>query len=446
MYNLSMNIVLLLLLVAMIGNLFLFFVFRKKQYYKQQLQQQQTQLLLAQEQLQWQLQQQQQYEDKCSQIEKLSLERLQQLHQSQQQQRLLEQELQHLEQKNSQQQQQDKLVFEQLAQQILQQKQEQLSISGQQQLEQVLAPFKLQLQNFQQRIEQVQHQSSQQQGQLSGELKHLLQVGMSMNSQAEQLSKALKGDNKIAGNWGEVLLDKTLQLSGLIKGQHYHTQAAYKNQQGQFFYPDVVVALPDAQHIVIDSKVSLKAYEQWINAEHEQQQEAKDHIRSVKQHIDALSKKDYSQLLQINSPSFVLMFMPVEPAYIEALRQDPQLFNYGFSKNIILVSHTTLMPIMRTIANLWTLQQGNEQANQISEQAGDLFNQVVLLATRFEKLGASMQAMSNHYNQCVTALAGQQGVVSKVSQFKNISTKANKSMPELTQVSTVLDTQKLQVT
>ena len=194
----------------------------------------------------------------------------------------------------------------------------------------------------------------------------------------------------------------------------------------------MVVLLPDDQHMVIDCKLSLLAYEQAINCtDIEQQQRAlQQHVRSVKQHVDGLAKKDYSQLPELNSPSFVLLYMPLEPAYMAALQQDPNLYEYAMHKQVLLVSHTTLMPILKTVANLWTLQQGNQQAQRIRDPAGEVYNQVAILAARFDKLGASLQATSNHFNQCVTALTGQQGVQTKAKQFKQISNKANKPMPE----------------
>ena len=195
---------------------------------------------------------------------------------------------------------------------------------------------------------------------------------------------------------------------------------------------DFITAI-DEKNIIIDSKMSLNAYESAVNSEDEFERERllREHIKALKNHIDDLHRKDYSNLIGMRSPNFVLMFIAVEPAYIEALKLDPSLFNYGYEKNVIMVSHTTLMPILRTVANLWRIERGNAEAKEIAEKAGEIYNQICLVAERLNKLGNTLSTVSNQYNSTVTALVGQQGLVGKVERFKDLSAKANKSMPNV---------------
>jgi len=268
---------------------------------------------------------------------------------------------------------------------------------------------------------------------LEAEIKKVLEIGLNMSQEANNLTSALKGEKKTLGNWGEVQLERALQLAGLIENVHYSAQAHFKDEQGGRNYPDFVLNLPDEKNIIIDSKMSLNAYESAVNSEDEFERERllREHIKALKNHIDDLHRKDYSNLIGMRSPNFVLMFIAVEPAYIEALKLDPSLFNYGYEKNVIMVSHTTLMPILRTVANLWRIERGNAEAKEIAEKAGEIYNQICLVAERLSKLGNTLSTVSNQYNSTVTALVGQQGLVGKVERFKDLSAKANKSMPNV---------------
>jgi DNA recombination protein RmuC len=191
--------------------------------------------------------------------------------------------------------------------------------------------------------------------------------------------------------------------------------------------------LPDGKHIIIDSKVSLVAYDRAVSAESPEEYNLAmaEHIKSVRKHIDDLAAKDYTNLIGMHSPSFVLMFMPIEPAYIEALKNNKDLFEYGYKKNIVLVSHTTLIPILRTVSNLWMIERSNTEAREISEKAGDIYNSVCTVAERLSKLGGTLNTASNHYNNTVKALAGQQGLYGKVERFTQLSAKVTKSLPVL---------------
>ena len=329
--------------------------------------------------------------------------------------------------------QQLKVEFSELANQILEEKGKSFSQSNKNELDALLKPFKEQIEGFQKRVNEVHTESVKGQAGLSAELKKVLDVGVQMSDEANNLATALKGEKKTAGNWGEIQLERTLQLAGLVKGDHYDSQDKFVDSEGNRRLPDFVIKLPDNKHIVIDSKVSLVAYDKAIAAETEAETNLAldEHVSAVKNHIDDLHKKDYSNLVGMRSPSFVLMFMPIEPAYIEALKHKKDLFNYGYEKNVILVSHTTLMPILKTVANLWRIEQGNSEAREISEKAGEIYNQVCLVAERLQKLGKTLSTVSNQYNDTVKGLAGKQGLAGKVERFNMLSSKVSKTMPQL---------------
>lgn len=323
--------------------------------------------------------------------------------------------------------------FENLANRIFEDKGRHFTNTSRASLEAMLQPFREQISGFQQRINEVHTQSVKGNAALEAEIRKVLEVGLEMNTQASNLSSALKGDKKTTGNWGEAQLERTLELAGLLPGEHYETQAAFRDEQGKRRVPDFVIKLPDGKSLVVDSKVSLVDYDRAIAAQtDEHRAEALNaHAQAVRAHIDDLNVKDYANLPGMGSPDFVLMFMPVEPAYIEAMKHNRDLFNYGYQKGVVMVSHTTLMPILRTVANLWMVDRSNREAREISSRAGDIYNQVCRVAERLEKLGNSMRAAQSHYNDTVTSLVGKQGLHGKVERFQQVSAKANKTMPAL---------------
>jgi DNA recombination protein RmuC len=335
--------------------------------------------------------------------------------------------------------------FENLANRIFEDKGKRFTSTSQASLEAMLKPFREQITGFQTRINEVHSESLRGNTALEKEIQKVLEVGLEMNSQASNLSTALKGDKKTAGNWGEAQLQRTLELAGLQSGDHYEPQAAFRDEAGKRKLPDFIIKLPDSKHIVIDSKVSLVDYDRAIAAQTDEActEALNAHARAVRNHIDDLASKDYANLPELGSPDFVLMFMPVEPAYIEAMKHNKELFNYGYTKGVIMVSHTTLMPILRTVANLWMIEQGNREAREISSRAGDIYNQVCLIAERLAKLGNTLRAANKHYNETVTALAGKQGLHGKVERFARLSVKANKSMTTLEHIHDDVDSDRL---
>ena len=307
-----------------------------------------------------------------------------------------------------------------------------LEATNQKSLDSILKPLAEKIDSFQSRVNQVHSDMVRNSASLSEQIKHLESVGVSMSGEAQNLTRALKGDKKLVGNWGEAQLEKTLELAGLRRGEHYDAQVSIKDERGDRHLPDFVIRLPEGKNLVIDSKVSLVDYERAVTAETDAERSAalEAHGKAVKQHIDSLSAKDYANLPGMQSPDFVLMFMPVEPAYIEVMREQRELFNHGYQKNVVLVSHTTLMPILRTVANLWMIEHSNREAREISERAGDIYNTVCLLGDRLLSLGASLSTATNKYNDAVKAVQGKQGLAGKVARFQTLSKRANKTFPE----------------
>jgi len=338
--------------------------------------------------------------------------------------------------------------FENLANRIFEEKGKTFTHSSKESLEGLLKPFREQISDFRNRVDGIHKENNESAGSLKKELEQLRKLNQDMTTDAKNLTEALKGDKKKLGSWGEVQLEKTLQLAGLIKDDHYQSQAHFKDSTGKNNFPDFVVKLPDDKHIVIDSKVSLVDYDCAISAETDAElNSALDaHAKAIKNHIDGLAAKDYTNLIGIHSPSFVLMFMPIEPAYIEAMRHSKELYNYGYQKGVILVSHTTLMPILRTVVNLWMVEQSNAEAREISDRAGEVYNQVCLLAERLHKLGGSIQTVGKQYNNAVVALAGQQGLHGKIERFNRLSNKVTKSMPAIQAIHSDIEMDRLEVT
>ena len=339
-----------------------------------------------------------------------------------------------------------KQEFELLANRIFEDKGKHFTATSKDSLEALLKPFREQISGFQSRINEVHTESVKGHSALEAEIKKVLEVGLEMNTQATNLTTALKGDKKTTGNWGEAQLERTLELAGLLPGDHYDAQSSYTDAEGKRRLPDFIIKLPDNKCLVIDSKVSLVDYERAISAETEEQRAdaLKAHALAVRHHIDDLSSKDYSNLSGLDSPDFVLMFMPVEPAYIEAMKYNRDLFNYGYQRQVVMVSHTTLMPILRTVANLWMIDQSNREAREISTRAGEIYNQVCLVAERLQKLGNTLKSANNHYNQTVKGLAGQQGLHGKVERFRQLSSKASKNLGELEPIHADIELERLE--
>ncbi|MDZ7924488.1 MAG: DNA recombination protein RmuC [Marinagarivorans sp.] len=335
--------------------------------------------------------------------------------------------------------------FEHIAQKIFSANSQHFSQNQEQSVKLLLAPFRDQLHNFSQQVEHFKQNQTASNASLNTELQHLKALNQQITQEAHTLSRALKGDKKLSGTWGEMQLERSLQAAGLQADCHYLREANYSNVQGQNRRPDFIVKLPDGKDIIIDSKISLVDFNKAIAADtqEEQTQALTQHVKALKKHIDELAQKDYSALIGMRSPHFVLMYIAIEPAYIEALKHDIDVFDYGSQKNIILVSHTTLMPLLKTIANLWLLDRSHSQAFEIAEKAGDIYQQVCLVAERLHKLGRSLQTATGHYNDTVTSMAGRQGLYGKVERFSEVA-KQGQAPSELPPLAMDIDSHRLE--
>ncbi len=340
-----------------------------------------------------------------------------------------------------------KVEFENLAGKILDEKAKVLGQTSQSSIESLLKPFREQIEGFQKRVNDVHTESVKGNAALENEIKKVLEIGLKMGKDADNLTSALKGDSQKRGGWGEAQLERTLEMSGLVAGTHFEKQSAFKDADGRRKQTDYLINVPGGKQMIIDSKVSLVSYDKVVAADTPESEELalNEHANAVKRHIDDLSSKDYTNLIGVRSPDFVMMFMPIEPAYIEALKYEKDLFSYGYEKNIVLVSHTTLIPILRTVANLWMMERSNKEAREISEKAGDIFNQVCEVAIRLQKLGGSLGAAANHYNDTLKSLVGRQGLHGKVERFEQLSSKVSKTMPAIEPLHKDLDHEKLEL-
>ena len=314
------------------------------------------------------------------------------------------------------------LEFSNLANKIFEEKSANFTQNSQMSLELLLKPLREQILTFQTRVNEVHDESVKGISTLGAQIKHISDVGIAMSKEANSLATALKGSNKTLGNWGEMQLERTFEASGLIKGEHYFTQQNYKDEEGKRFIPDFVVKIPDGKHLIIDSKVSLIAYENAIRASNDDELNLalKEHIVSMKGHIDSLNSKNYGDIVP-ESPDFVLMFVPIEPAYLEAMKFDSTLFDYAFEKRVVLVSHSTLVPILRTVANLWRIERGNEEAKNIVKSAIKIYDKVRNVADHMNRLSSTLNTANKHFNALAASFSGRDGLVSRLENFKRFS-------------------------
>jgi DNA recombination protein RmuC len=254
-----------------------------------------------------------------------------------------------------------------------------------------------------------------------------------ISKEALNLTKALKGDAKMQGNWGEMILERVLEKSGLEKGREYEVQTSYQNQNGQRVQPDVIIHLPDKKQLIVDSKVSLVAYEKWVNEADEATKEIllKEHIGSIKRHVDQLSSKNYQSIPGLQTPDFVLLFIPIEAAFAIALNFDNSLYNKAFEQNIVIVTPTTLLATLRTINSMWTNQKQQENALEIARLAGSMYDKFEGLVQDLMQVGKRIQEADTAYKASMNKLVdGRGNVVNTIEKIKKMGAKATKSLPD----------------
>lgn len=324
-----------------------------------------------------------------------------------------------------------KLEFQNLANQIFEAKGKKFTDQNQTNLNTLLSPLKEQLKDFKAKVEDVYVKEAKDRTTLFNEIVNLKNLNQQISEDAINLTKALKGENKTQGNWGEMILERVLEESGLHKGREYVTQGSFTSEEGKRLQPDVVVHLPDGKDVVIDSKVSLNAYERFCSAEtdEERSQAIKEHIQSIQSHVKGLSGKDYSSLTELRSLDFVLMFIPIEAAFLSAVEEEPALFSQAFDRNIMIVCPSTLLVTLRTIQNNWRYEYQNQNATKIADQAGGIYDQLVLFVDSLEdvgdKLGKAQDAFTTAQRRLVD---GRGNLVRRVEGLKKLGAKTKKQL------------------
>ena len=313
--------------------------------------------------------------------------------------------------------------FENIANKILDKKSSKFTQKNKENLELLLEPLDKDIRNFRKKIEEMHEKDISQHASLKEFLKNLQVTQNKLSQEAQNLTTALKGDTKKQGDWGEFILERTLEASGLVKGVEFSMQQSFDHKR-----PDAIIYLPENKSIIVDSKVSLTAYERYISSENDehQRQSIKEHLISVKKHVDELSKKDYSSIEQINSPDFVLLFIPIEPAFGLALREDKELYQYAFDRKIVLVTSTTLMATIKTVANLWKLEKQNKNANDIANRAGLLYDKFVGFIKNLDEIGDSLQKANAAHEKAIRKLSvGSGNLLGQVSKLQKLGVRAD---------------------
>jgi DNA recombination protein RmuC len=326
-----------------------------------------------------------------------------------------------------------KTQFENLAGKIFEDRSKQFAEQNKTSLDHIVTPLREQLGEFKQRIETVYDNENKDRISLREEIISLRRDTAKMNQEALNLTRALKGDKKTQGNWGEMILEKVLERSGLRKGIEYDTQGAFRDEDNRLFKPDVIVHLPDNKDVIIDSKVSLLAYERYCSAEDDQELmiAIKQHTGAVREHIKSLSDKDYSSLHGIKSLDFVLLFMPIEAAFVAAFQADERLFTDAFEHKIIVVTPTTLLATLRTIENIWRYERQNENARAIADKAGIVYDKLRGFVEELDKLGKQLSTVNSTYEGVMSKLTqGNGNLIRQASSFVDLGVKVKKTFPK----------------
>ena len=322
--------------------------------------------------------------------------------------------------------------FENIANRILHSRSKEFSEQQNQKLKDLIQPFKEKIQSFEKKVEETYEKELRDKLNLSSEVKRLYELNQKISTEANNLTRALKGDVKKMGNWGELILERILEQSGLTKGREYDREVATQNVDGSSIRPDVIIHLPDNKHIIIDSKLSLIAYERFVNAETDEDRSSalKEHLTSMRQHIIKLFEKRYSTARDMNTPDFVLMFVPVEASFAAAVEADSDLFAYAWEKKIIPVSPSTLLATLRTIASIWKQENQNKNAIEIAQQGGAMYDKLVLFLQDLEKIGKSINQLHDQYDGAVNKLnTGKGNLITRAEKIKELGAKATKEIP-----------------
>ncbi len=324
--------------------------------------------------------------------------------------------------------------FKNLANEILEEKSQKFTTQNKENIDAIMTPLRERIKEFQEKVEHVYKIESTERNTLKGEITTLVDLNKKISEQANNLASALKGDSKTQGNWGEIILERALERSGLQKDKEYRIQYSLKNTEGDRLQPDVVVFLPNDKHIIIDSKVSLTAYEAFVSAptEEEKKLHLLKHLVSVRKHVDELSKKDYQSLVNINTLDFVFLFMPIESSWSIAMQSDNELFNYAWDRKIVIVSPTTLLATLYTIASLWRQEKQARNVFEIAEESGKLYDKFYGLMEDLIDVGKKMNSAKLSYDEAMKkASTGPGNIVKRIENIKKLGAKTSKSLDSI---------------
>ena len=323
--------------------------------------------------------------------------------------------------------------FENLANKILEEKSTKFTEQNKENMKNILSPLQEKIQLFEKKVDDTHKESIGYHAALRQQIIGLTDMNAQMSKETLNLTKALKGDSKMQGNWGELVLERVLEKSGLEKDREYYVQQSHTAVDGNRVFPDVVINLPDGKKMIVDSKVSLTAYEKYINEEDESLKNGylKEHVSSIKRHVEQLGEKNYQDLYEIESPDFVLLFIPIEPAFAMALNEDTTLYNKAFEKNIVIVTPSTLLATLRTIDSMWANQKQQENAMEIARQAGALYDKFQGFVEDLIKIGKKIDESKIEYGAAMNKLVeGKGNLITSVEKLKKMGAKAKKALPE----------------
>jgi DNA recombination protein RmuC len=322
--------------------------------------------------------------------------------------------------------------FENIANKILDEKSQKFTEQNKTNMDIILNPLKDNIKRFEEQVQKSYKTDSDERITLKTEIKNLIDLNKQISEEANNLTKALKGENKTQGNWGELILEKVLERSGLVKDQEYRLQFSTNNEEGKRIQPDAVIMLPDNKHIIVDSKVSLIAYEALVNSNSEEERAMliKDHLLSVRTHVKSLSEKNYATSTDFNTPDFVLLFIPIESSFSIAVQADQELFNFAWDKKIVIVSPSTLLATLRTIASVWKQERQTKNAIEIAKQSGALYDKFVGFMEDMEKIGKSIDASQTAYDNALNKLhKGSGNLVKRAQDIEKLGAKTTKQLP-----------------
>jgi len=325
-----------------------------------------------------------------------------------------------------------RLEFKNLANEILEEKTKKFTEQNKSNLSGILDPLKEKITDFEKKVDQSNKENIDRNAALRQQINGLKELNLKMTTDAENLTKALKGESKTMGNWGEFILESILEKSGLVKGREYEIQESVRSEEGSQMRPDIVVKLPEKKHIIIDSKVSLVDYEKYVNTENKEKEKyyLKKHVDSLKRHIKSLSAKNYQNLYDIAGLDFVLLFMPVEPAFSLAVQAEEKLFMDAYEKNIVIVSPTTLIATLRTIASIWRQEYQNRNSQEIARQGGALYDKFVGFLNDLVEVGKKLDDTQKAYKASMNKLSdGKGNLIKKVQNIKELGASTGKSLP-----------------